>query len=101
MSQWGPFCALLLLCQVLHIAFVMEECAARDIEVTRPVIVLFLHGSGGTGPTFRQWVDSIVPIKDFIPDHAAVLFPTAPLRPYTLMQGMNSNVWFDRRAPLV
>lgn len=30
--------------------------------------------------------------------HVKIIFPTAPVQPYTPMNGENSNVWFDRKA---
>ncbi|KAJ9591569.1 hypothetical protein L9F63_001923 [Diploptera punctata] len=56
--------------------------------------VLFFHGSGDTGDGVREWVKFLV--QDFQFPHLQVLFPTAPLRPYTPLDGGFSNVWFDR-----
>lgn len=58
-------------------------------------ILLFLHGSGDTGDNFRATITSngSVSLAD---DDALLLFPTAPLRPYTPMNGCMSHVWFDR-----
>lgn len=36
--------------------------------------------------------------KDFTFPHIRVVFPTAPLQPYTPCDGELSNVWFDRLA---
>lgn len=36
--------------------------------------------------------------KDFSFSQLKVIFPTAPLRPYTPLNGEFSNVWFDRYA---
>lgn len=62
----------------------------------RTVVVLFLHGAGDTGPSFREWLSSITPLSSFTPKDAICLFPTAPKRPYTLLRGELANVWFDR-----
>lgn len=76
-----------------------EECGVPCKKgETRPVILLVLHGSGDTGPGFRNWIQSLMSVIDIIPDYGTVLFPTAALQPYTPMQGMKSNVWFDRHA---
>ncbi|XP_066451179.1 lysophospholipase-like protein 1 [Eleutherodactylus coqui] len=57
--------------------------------------VIFLHGSGDTGPGIKSWVREILK-KDLAFGHIRVIFPTAPARPYTPMMGGISNVWFDR-----
>ncbi|KAM9316855.1 lysophospholipase-like protein 1 [Gastrophryne carolinensis] len=57
--------------------------------------VIFLHGSGDSGPGIRSWIREILK-KDLAFKHIKVIFPTAPARPYTPMMGMMSNVWFDR-----
>jgi phospholipase/carboxylesterase len=41
-----------------------------------------------------EWVRLMV--KNFSFPHINVLFPTAPLQPYTPSGGLMSNVWFDR-----
>lgn len=56
--------------------------------------VIFFHGSGDTGDGVKEWIKLLV--KDFQFPHLQILFPTAPLRPYTLLSGEMSNVWFDR-----
>ncbi|KAG8584412.1 hypothetical protein GDO81_008822 [Engystomops pustulosus] len=57
--------------------------------------VIFLHGSGDTGPGIKSWIREILK-KDLAFSHIKVIFPTAPARPYTPMMGGISNVWFDR-----
>ncbi|XP_033733797.1 lysophospholipase-like protein 1 [Pecten maximus] len=57
--------------------------------------VLFLHGSGDTGNGVSDWV-KMASRGEFHFPHAKVLYPTAPIRPYTPMGGAMSNVWFDR-----
>ncbi|XP_073528025.1 lysophospholipase-like protein 1 isoform X2 [Phyllobates terribilis] len=57
--------------------------------------VIFLHGSGDTGPGIKSWIREILK-KDLAFSHIKVIFPTAPARPYTPMNGGISNVWFDR-----
>ncbi|KAM9805710.1 lysophospholipase-like protein 1 [Syngnathus typhle] len=57
--------------------------------------VIFLHGAGGTGQELRTWVrDVMMPGLTFA--HIRVIYPTAPTRPYTPMNGALSTVWFDR-----
>ena len=59
--------------------------------------ILFLHGSGDTGENFQSWINSN---KSFLTHFKSLgfifSFPTAPLVPYTLNEGIKSNVWFDR-----
>ncbi|XP_075720715.1 lysophospholipase-like protein 1 isoform X2 [Rhinoderma darwinii] len=57
--------------------------------------VIFLHGSGDTGPGIKSWIREILK-KDLAFSHMKVIFPTAAARPYTPMRGGISNVWFDR-----
>ncbi|KAJ8737050.1 hypothetical protein PYW07_000321 [Mythimna separata] len=56
--------------------------------------VIFFHGSGSSGADMKEWVRLMV--SNFSFPHLKVLFPTAPLQPYTPMGGQMSNVWFDR-----
>lgn len=42
----------------------------------------------------KEWVRLMV--KNFSFPHIKVLYPTAPLQPYTPAGGQMSNVWFDR-----
>ncbi|XP_042346080.1 lysophospholipase-like protein 1 [Plectropomus leopardus] len=57
--------------------------------------VIFLHGSGDTGQGLRAWVRDVM-VPDLAFSHIKVIYPTAPARPYTPMQGALSTVWFDR-----
>uniref|UniRef100_UPI0037E757D1 lysophospholipase-like protein 1 n=1 Tax=Semicossyphus pulcher TaxID=241346 RepID=UPI0037E757D1 len=57
--------------------------------------VIFLHGSGDCGSGLRSWVRDVLD-PDLVFSHIRVIYPTAPLRPYTPMRGALSNVWFDR-----
>ncbi|XP_041987116.1 lysophospholipase-like protein 1 isoform X1 [Aricia agestis] len=56
--------------------------------------VIVFHGSGGNGENMKEWVNLMT--KKFVFPHIKVLYPTAPLQPYTPSNGMMSNVWFDR-----
>ncbi|XP_046977471.1 lysophospholipase-like protein 1 isoform X2 [Vanessa cardui] len=42
----------------------------------------------------QEWVNLMA--KNFSFPHIKVLYPTAPLQPYTPAGGLMSNVWFDR-----
>lgn len=72
-------------------------CESSGVQkVDSRTIVLFLHGSGDSGPNFRATLSSFAPIESLVPDNAIVLFPTAPKRPYTAANSAEMNVWFDR-----
>ncbi|KAK7794336.1 hypothetical protein R5R35_011271 [Gryllus longicercus] len=58
--------------------------------------VIFLHGSGDTGQGVREWIKTLLG-KDLTFPNLKLLYPTAPLRPYTPLDGHNSYVWFDRQ----
>ena len=42
----------------------------------------------------KEWVH--IMSKNFTFPHIKILYPTAPLQPYTPAGGLMSNVWFDR-----
>lgn len=44
-----------------------------------------------------EWVRNILS-RDLSYPHIRMIFPTAPLQPYTPMTGELSHVWFDRKA---
>ncbi|KAK7103743.1 hypothetical protein V1264_018584 [Littorina saxatilis] len=56
--------------------------------------VIMLHGSGGTGTDIRDTFRILLREELSFP-HIRFIYPTAPLRPYTLA-GQSWNVWFDR-----
>ncbi|KAJ8737761.1 hypothetical protein PYW08_000356 [Mythimna loreyi] len=56
--------------------------------------VIFFHGSGSSGVDMKEWVRLMV--SNFSFPHIKVLYPTAPLQPYTPAGGQMSQVWFDR-----
>uniref|UniRef100_A0A1B6GQS3 palmitoyl-protein hydrolase n=1 Tax=Cuerna arida TaxID=1464854 RepID=A0A1B6GQS3_9HEMI len=58
-------------------------------------LVIFLHGSGDTGSGAKAWVEMLMGERMAFP-HLKVMFPTAPLRPYTPLNGELSHVWFNR-----
>uniref|UniRef100_U5EXF5 palmitoyl-protein hydrolase n=1 Tax=Corethrella appendiculata TaxID=1370023 RepID=U5EXF5_9DIPT len=59
--------------------------------------VIFFHGSGDTGNNLVEWIRFLLG-KDMDFPHLKIIFPTAPVQPYTPLGGQNSNVWFDRRS---
>lgn len=64
--------------------------------------IIFLHGSGDTGDGIRGWIKMLL-ARDLEIKNTKIIFPTAPLRPYTPMNGAMSTVWYDRKkiAPTV
>ncbi|XP_063982245.1 lysophospholipase-like protein 1 isoform X2 [Diachasmimorpha longicaudata] len=58
--------------------------------------LFFFHGSGGSGADFKEWLD-MVNRKELTFPNVKVVYPTAPAQPYTPLEGMLSNVWFDRK----
>ncbi|CAH0578104.1 unnamed protein product [Chrysodeixis includens] len=56
--------------------------------------VIFFHGSGSSGADMKEWVRLMV--KNFSFPHIKVMYPTAPVQPYTPAGGQMSNVWLDR-----
>lgn len=49
---------------------------------------------GDTGQGFLNWIKFF--IGDFVSPHISFYIPTAPMRPYTPLNGEPSYVWFDR-----
>ena len=61
--------------------------------------VILLHGSGGDGESLRAWMEQLCGFDTQLKAAGIVtLYPTAPLRPYTLGGGFKQRVWFDRTA---
>ncbi|CAM9167017.1 unnamed protein product [Chrysoparadoxa australica] len=59
--------------------------------------VIFLHGSGDTGPGVRQWVRQASENRFAKAlGNTLLVYPTASARPYSLSGGALSNVWHDR-----
>ncbi|XP_003696727.1 lysophospholipase-like protein 1 [Apis florea] len=59
---------------------------------------LFLfHGSGSAGNNFKEWID-ILNREELKFPHIKIIYPTAPLLPYTPNNGRPSHVWFDRKG---
>ncbi|XP_013118494.2 lysophospholipase-like protein 1 [Stomoxys calcitrans] len=59
--------------------------------------LIFLHGSGDTGQNLWEWVRFLLG-RDMTFEEVKVIYPTAPLQPYTPNDGQLSNVWFDRHS---
>ena len=77
--------------------------ARHELAPTATAAVVFLHGSGDTGAGAQAWAAHVWegPHGDFettlgLTANAKVVFPTAAARPYSLMGGAPSTVWFDR-----
>mmetsp|Transcript_10401 Transcript_10401/g.12636 ORF Transcript_10401/g.12636 Transcript_10401/m.12636 type:complete len:233 (-) Transcript_10401:61-759(-) len=60
--------------------------------------VIFLHGSGDSGDGVTNWINHVDPafLQSLHAANIKVIFPTAPMRPYSLMNGEISTVWHDR-----
>ena len=62
--------------------------------------VIFLHGTGDSGPGFEAWLESVDPA--FVASLRAAglqpVFPSAPTVPYSMAGGEPMPVWFDRTA---
>lgn len=57
--------------------------------------VIFLHGSGDSGPECRRWIKVLLGLNAAF-HHMQIIFPTAPRRSYTAASGLEGNIWFDR-----
>ncbi|KAB0799867.1 hypothetical protein PPYR_07747 [Photinus pyralis] len=73
---------------------VLKTIAQTNAKNTATVI--FLHGSGDTGPGVCEWIESLVGSFSF--PNIKFLFPTAPLQSYTAAGGEMRHVWFDRKS---
>ncbi|KAG8233794.1 hypothetical protein J437_LFUL008014 [Ladona fulva] len=69
---------------------------SKQVNANPSGSVIFLHGSGDTGNGVRMWIHQLLGKEMQFP-HLRLLFPTAPVLPYTPMGGSLSNVWFDRQ----
>lgn len=58
--------------------------------------VIFLHGSGDTGPGFESSLRQTPLLRNLSDAGVRVEFPSAVPRPYTLFGGRTASVWFDR-----
>jgi len=73
--------------------FVGSRVVTHCRSATPKNCVIFLHGSGDDGGNIARCVNSYF---QSLPD-TVVLYPTAPLRPYSLNGGAPSRVWHDRK----
>lgn len=55
-----------------------------------------MNTKGDTGHNLVQWIHFLLGKNMDFP-HIKLIYPTAPVQPYTPMNGENSNVWFDRK----
>ncbi|XP_005185607.1 lysophospholipase-like protein 1 [Musca domestica] len=62
---------------------------------THSASVIFLHGSGDNGANLIEWIRLLLG-RNLEFDHIKIIYPTAPLQPYTPNGRQLSNVWFDR-----
>jgi phospholipase/carboxylesterase len=56
--------------------------------------LFFLHGSGDSAWACRRWVQALC--AEFGGPEVKLVFPDAPVQPYTLARGAPVQVWFDR-----
>lgn len=66
-----------------------------DLSTSSSSLISF--STGGTGSMVRDSVRILLDRHLSFP-HIRVLYPTAPLRPYTLNGGLLEHVWFDRQV---
>jgi len=59
-------------------------------------VIVFLHGSGDTGPGLADWLDSLN-VRASLDDKTVLMFPSALARPYSMYGGESSTVWHDRK----
>lgn len=59
--------------------------------------LIFLHGSGDTGYGVMSWLNFLNKDKDFTFPHIRIVYPSAPERPFTPLEGEVMSVWFDRK----
>eukprot|EP00105_Crassostrea_gigas_P011445 XP_011427114.1 PREDICTED: lysophospholipase-like protein 1 [Crassostrea gigas] len=64
--------------------------------------VIWLHGSGDTGPGVLEWINMVWK-EEFQFPHIKLIYPTADPIPYTPNACQPSTVWFDRQqiSPMV
>lgn len=62
--------------------------------------VIFLHGTGDSGPGLNGGINHISPsfLSRLAHEGIKVLFPSAPARPYTLAGGLPTTIWHDRKS---
>lgn len=62
--------------------------------------VIFLHGSGDSGPGLKAWLNAVMPsfISTLEGAGIKIIMPSAPTRRYSLFGGEQLAVWFDRKS---
>jgi len=89
-----------------RIAVSMSTASPRALDVSSVIeatggshdsTIVFLHGSGDSGEGVREWVQAATG-GSFKFERTRVVFPTAPMRKYSLLgpHGVQ-RVWFDRK----
>lgn len=81
----------------------LQRLKLGKLTVTPPIVarqnpegsIIILHGSCDTGSGMKSWLDQIRE-SEFSFHNYRILYPTAPIRPYTLMNGEKTGIWFDR-----
>ncbi|ODN02336.1 Lysophospholipase-like protein 1 [Orchesella cincta] len=58
-------------------------------------LVYFLHGACDNGVGLQSWIDKTIKGK-FAFSHFPVMYPTSPLKSYTLHEGKEEQIWFDQ-----
>lgn len=73
------------------------------MKMPKKLLIIFLHGSGGTGLEIKSFLDT-VPLEKLNSTFKRItqekyieyICPTALRRSYTPAMGQKLNVWFDR-----
>ncbi|CAL8111606.1 unnamed protein product [Orchesella dallaii] len=58
-------------------------------------MVYFLHGACDNGLGLKSWIDKKINGK-FAFSHFPVMYPTSPIKSYTLHEGKEEQIWFDQ-----
>lgn len=58
--------------------------------------LIFFHGSGDSGDNIKEYLRILNKNEELKFPHIKIIYPSAPLQPYTPIGGELSNVWFDR-----
>ena len=73
------------------------SCASEDMLPTGGAVI-FLHGSGDTGPGVRGWLSQLGFVRAFEGAGMSVETPSATPRPYKLAGGRVMSIWYDRNG---
>jgi predicted esterase len=71
-----------------------------EILPTKPhtASVIFLHGLGGNGDAARQLIQHIIDAHDW--EHVKFIFPSAPSRELTFLNGFRRTAWYDIKVKM-